>query len=66
MNMKVLNTVLALFVIAICLIWSYFLLFSDFFMTNLSILQRRGFAVFLLLYACYRTYRLYIFLQKNK
>jgi len=64
MNTRLINSILSAFVIVVCLLWTYFLLFSEFFLMQLSLFQRRLFVVLLLLYAAYRAYRLYTFLRK--
>ncbi|HLU87616.1 MAG TPA: hypothetical protein VKZ44_07655 [Taishania sp.] len=66
MNTKYINYVLSSFVIIVCLVWIYFLIFSDEFIGGLPRLQRQVLTGILSLYAIFRTYRLYQMVQRDK
>lgn len=66
MNIKYINYIFSGFVIILCLVWSYFLLFSDEFVGNIPNTQRKIFVGILLLYAAFRGFRLYTLIQQNK
>jgi hypothetical protein len=66
MNTKYINYFLAIFVILVCFIWVYFLVFTDDFMGGLPRMQRRIFIGLLSGYGIYRSYRLYLQIQRDK
>lgn len=66
MNTKYINYFFSGFVIALCLVWIYFLLFSEEFVGNIPNTQRKIFVGILLIYAAFRGYRLYLLIQHNK
>ncbi|WP_341903116.1 hypothetical protein [Fluviicola taffensis] len=54
------------FMVILCLIFSYYLLFTDVFIDKVSGFKRQAFGILFLLYGIYRAFRLYYLIKKNK
>jgi hypothetical protein len=59
MNISAINKILAGFIIAMCVVLSGFLLFTDLMAESIHGTKRTVFVVILLAYGAYRGYRLY-------
>lgn len=59
MNVNAINNILAGFIIAMCVVLSCFLLFTDLMADTISGNKRTLFVAILLAYGAYRSYRLY-------
>jgi hypothetical protein len=54
------------FMVVMCLVMAYFLLFSDLLIERLYGFKRHLFVALILVYGLYRAFRLYTLIQNNK
>ena len=60
------NTILAGFIIVMCVVFAYFMLFTDMMKDEISGTKRIVFVVILLAYGTYRAWRLYKSIEESK
>jgi len=66
MNLNAINTILTAFIITMCVVFSYFLLFTDLMIETLYGTKRTIFVSVLLAYGAFRAYRLVAGLKNQK